>query len=202
MTDITPAQQNIQQEEVDYRSSINESTLTKIGASINFINKSGISQIGDVMFSYLTEAQFQSLRNTTWVLCNGQSVVGSDYETFTGNSSVPNASGRFPRVKDNGASVDPQGDSSLGSTRTDIFKSHVHQEQYPSTVSDQKVANPAQLSSDLTIEGSGPLTYSMGASSFYHNPSGTLSPLNTVATGSSETAPKTIVMNQFIKINQ
>ena len=38
MAEVTPAKQNIQQEEVDYKSSVSEQLLTKIAASINFIN--------------------------------------------------------------------------------------------------------------------------------------------------------------------
>lgn len=38
MADITPAKNNIKQEETDFKSAISEQLLSKIGASINFIN--------------------------------------------------------------------------------------------------------------------------------------------------------------------
>ena len=38
MADVTPAKNNIDQAEVDYRSAVSEQLLTKIGGSINFIN--------------------------------------------------------------------------------------------------------------------------------------------------------------------
>lgn len=38
MTDITVSRNNIQQEEVAFRSSVSEGTFTRIGAGINFIN--------------------------------------------------------------------------------------------------------------------------------------------------------------------
>ena len=38
MTDITAAKNNIQVEEVDFRSSVSEATFNKIGGAINFIN--------------------------------------------------------------------------------------------------------------------------------------------------------------------
>ena len=38
MAEVTPAKQNIQQEEVDFKSAVSEQLLTKIAASINFIN--------------------------------------------------------------------------------------------------------------------------------------------------------------------
>jgi hypothetical protein len=39
MTDITSARINVQQEEVAYRASVSENTFSRIGSSINFINK-------------------------------------------------------------------------------------------------------------------------------------------------------------------
>lgn len=38
MADVTPVKNNIQQEEVDYKSSLSEQLMTKISSSINFIN--------------------------------------------------------------------------------------------------------------------------------------------------------------------
>tara|TARA_A100001201_G_C4092775_1_gene202710 strand:- start:1376 stop:1918 length:543 start_codon:yes stop_codon:yes gene_type:complete len=38
MADITPAKNNIKQEETDYKSAVSEQLLTKVGGSINFIN--------------------------------------------------------------------------------------------------------------------------------------------------------------------
>ena len=38
MADVTPAKNNIDQNEVDYRSAVSEQLLTKLGGSINFIN--------------------------------------------------------------------------------------------------------------------------------------------------------------------
>lgn len=39
MADITDRRINIQQEETKYRASVSEATLTRVGASINFVNK-------------------------------------------------------------------------------------------------------------------------------------------------------------------
>lgn len=45
MTAITGARNQIQQEEVDFNSSVSEATLTRIGASINFINDHVVTRV-------------------------------------------------------------------------------------------------------------------------------------------------------------
>lgn len=198
MTDITAARLNIQQEEVDYRSAVSESMLSKIGGSINWLNANAADQIGDLRSSFLTETQFQTQRGTGWVLCDGRDVTGSDYETLTGSSNIPDVRGRFMRMKDNGRSLDPQGDAALGAGRSDTYKSHVHQEQAHDGVDTPGAVNPIQYTNDLgttdDFEGlvSTP-SQKTGAASLF--------PLNTVASGSSETAPLHIVCNYFIRIN-
>ena len=39
MTDITPSRINIQSEETAYKASVSEATLTRVGASTNFVNR-------------------------------------------------------------------------------------------------------------------------------------------------------------------
>lgn len=84
-----------------------------IGSPI--IGNSGVSNtdtVGDVRISLLTEAQFQNINGTDWVLMDGQSSAGSAYETLTGNSTVPDAVGRFLRMEGGAA-------ASLGSQQAD-----------------------------------------------------------------------------------
>jgi hypothetical protein len=117
MTDIIASKQNITVEETSNNSAISESTMTRIGGSINFINENAITQIGDIMPSILNEAQFQALRSTAWILCDGRSIAGSDLATLTGLTNAPDARGRFLRMKDNGAGVNPGGDLALGAAQ-------------------------------------------------------------------------------------
>lgn len=46
--------------------------------------------LGEVKLASLTLSQFQSIAGTNWILANGQSSVGTAYETLTGNKTVPN----------------------------------------------------------------------------------------------------------------
>jgi uncharacterized protein YlxW (UPF0749 family) len=45
--------------------------------------------IGEIKIADLSVIQFQSIAGTNWILCNGQSCVGTKYSTLTGNNTVP-----------------------------------------------------------------------------------------------------------------
>jgi hypothetical protein len=46
--------------------------------------------IGEVKIANLTVAQFQAIAGTNWLLCNGQSCVGTAYALLTSSNTVPN----------------------------------------------------------------------------------------------------------------
>ncbi len=46
--------------------------------------------LGEVKIADLTLAQFQAQAGTDWIVANGQSCVGTAFETLTGNKTVPN----------------------------------------------------------------------------------------------------------------
>lgn len=48
--------------------------------------------VGEIKLAGLTLTQFQGIAGMDWVLANGQSSVGTAYETLTGNKVVPNIS--------------------------------------------------------------------------------------------------------------
>lgn len=75
------------------------------------------SPVGSIAESMLTEAQFQALNGTGWVLADGRSVVGSMYAMATGFTTIPDLRGVFRRGKNNGradGNQDPAGERSLG----------------------------------------------------------------------------------------
>jgi hypothetical protein len=45
--------------------------------------------IGEVKLAAINLTQFQLIAGTDWILANGQSSVGTAYETLTGNKTVP-----------------------------------------------------------------------------------------------------------------
>lgn len=139
-----------------------------------------------IVQSMLTEAQFQTLNGTSWVLMDGRSVAGSAYATVTGSSTIPDARGMVLRGKNNGRSdgnQNPDGDSTLGAYQGDQIASHNHN----ITVWGGGVAN---FPSNSRIEWA-PNT-NVGSST------GTDS---IAATGGNETRMKNITVNHFIKIN-
>jgi hypothetical protein len=135
-----------------------------------------IGSVGDIVQSMLTEAQFQSLRGMDWVLMDGRSVVGSAYETITGETNIPDARGTYLRTKDNGRGLDPNGDPALGSYQDDELASHQH-------------TTPVGAFSGQVNDNPG------GDESDFENGS------VTGLTGGNETRPKTTIVNTFIKIN-
>jgi microcystin-dependent protein len=58
------------------------------------------SCVGDVVPSVLSEVQFQSLRGTGWILCDGRSITGSALAVLTGDSTAPDLRGRVVAGKD------------------------------------------------------------------------------------------------------
>ncbi|MEY3786534.1 MAG: hypothetical protein RLZ75_739 [Pseudomonadota bacterium] len=154
-----------------------------------------ILPVGTIIHSMLTIAQFSSQYGDNWVIADGRLVTGSLFESITGISQIPDLRGGFLRAK--GATLNPDGDLALGTLTAPKYASHYHQEQscsYGST----GVATPAYLLNT----SSGGVDYSIFAT-----PGGgiervaTSGPLNTVASGGNETAPVSITVNVFIRIN-
>jgi hypothetical protein len=178
MTDVISSVTRIQLEATQTRAPTSEAVAQAMGGSINYL-LDVISPVGTVIMSMLTEAQIHTeMGNSKFLLCNGQSCVGTRYETITGNSSVPVSSGRYPRGKDNGSGQDTHGDLPLGSTYVDQFGSHTHGFNYG---------------------GSGPiinvLTNLPAA-----GPTGIVT-RQTNANGGAETNPKTVIYNFFIRVD-
>lgn len=202
MTDIASVRRKVQIEETDFRSAVSESLLQKMGAVVNFLIDNSTFQVGDVVQSVLDEATFQSLRDTNWVLCDGRSVVGTDYQSITLNSNIPDLRGKFPRMKDNGAGIDPAGDLPIGTYQVDQIGQHRH-----------PLGASAQLLSERS-PFSGSNGYIVGADSSnvsgnYNNSTadfGAAIDQNlfngyTEFAGFAENRPKAVIFNYFIKIN-
>lgn len=171
--------------------------MARAGATV--INR-GTGVVGEVRSAMISEADFQAQFGTEWVLMDGQSVVGSKYETITGNSIVPDARGRFLRGKNNGrssASGNANGELALGTEQDDHTRrprgtafttnndTHSHGVNCGITL-----ANPA-TNNGFYIAGSGG---GLTTDSDVHNHSIT-------GGGDAETTPRNVTINYFIKIN-
>lgn len=116
----------INQEDFNDRIGSIEGSTAKVIIFNHLIKKPTEHKVGDVKFSFLSEVEFQNQFDDSWVLCDGRSVVGSNYQNITANSTIPDMRGQFPRVKDHGAGINPSGDLNLGVIQSDTFKEHTH----------------------------------------------------------------------------
>lgn len=87
--------------------------------------------IGEIRYSILTEEQFQKIYGKEWILMDGRDIREEELHTsglWTQNN-IPDTRGVFLRCKNNGRSdgkQNPGGDLAVGSYQSDEFKSHKH----------------------------------------------------------------------------
>ena len=63
-------------------------SLDSSGTEKEIIAHSGSSPVGSIIPAFLTLSQFQTQMGTGWIISDGSTVSGSEYEAITGNSSV------------------------------------------------------------------------------------------------------------------
>ena len=146
------------------------------------------AKVGDLVHSMLTEVQFQAQRSTNWVLADGRSVVGSEYEALTGNSSIPDSRGQFLRGKNNGRAdgqENPAGDSALGTQQTDAMQLHAHDHNAGTSSEFGSYPDGAATGPVVNVGILGPSEYLGGG----------------VPRTDVETRVKNVTVNIFIKIN-
>ena len=147
-----------------------------------------LSKVGDIVYSMLDETDFQAQRGTNWVPMDGRGVVGSQYEAITGLQTVPNAQGRFLRVHDPLGTTNPAM-TLVGGIENDQFASHRHA-VWRSNGTGNSNNVPFRGASN---EGPGVTGESEGSDSWRDDLSAFV--------GSSETRPKGLVVNAYIRID-
>ncbi|MBF0208367.1 MAG: hypothetical protein HQK53_15930 [Oligoflexia bacterium] len=189
--------------------------------------KTNTGSVGDVRASVLTPAQFREKNGSSWTLMDGSTLALTDeLRILTGMTTVPDARGRFLRMKDHSAGVDVAGDVAIGTKENDSTKrpnvdftlntnsvgNHSH------SISDPGHSHNFRCSSEpTTSSGEGVIVYSQPPighwfhawdeiqrnvtgitipNSGAHGHSGTID-----GGGDAETRPKNVVVNYFIKIN-
>lgn len=207
MTDIAGSSVPAQIESVQFNNPISEASLSSIGAVGNYLLNI-LAPVGTVWGSMLFDSgdgshpsnSFQSQLGSgnpspaTWVLADGRDVTGSRYQALTGNSTVPDLRGLMLRGSNYGGSAagtradgkqNPDGTLAPGTYSADKFASHKHTfatdyvldtntgSRGAGSDGDQYGTNPVQLDNQIQINN----------------------------TGGNETAPKTVTLNFFIRIN-
>ena len=157
--------------------------------------------IGAIFPSMLTEAQFQALNGTDWVLADGRSVAGTQYATITGSSTLPDLRGMVLRGKNNGRSdgnQDPAGERAVGAfqthataknglTASSVDSGHTHPINIYGNVA-STTGNVAGSSAGFS-QTTGP-TVSAAANI-----------TTTISAGDAETRMRNVAVNHFIRIN-
>jgi len=164
------------------------------------INQSDLNPVGMVVYADLTEAQFQSLNGTGWVLADGRSVAGSTYATVTGNTTVSDLRGVTIRSKNNGradGNQDPDGERALRS-----FQSHATAKN---GLTASQASHTHTVTGNVQMQGpAGNLSHGTGGSteSYQTNPTtDSKTPIITIGAGDNETRMRNVALNPFIKIN-
>ena len=163
-----------------------------IGNGTSWSNIGDASALGDIKASMLDEATYHSEFGAEWIIADGRSVIGSDYNTLTGQSNVPDLRGTFLRGKDGTRGLNPDGDLSLGAYSGDKLGTHTH--SYSDATVDLGSSGGAQQS----IKGN---STSSSGSPFIHTFDADTT-RTTVPAGDNETSPKSVTINYFIKINR
>jgi hypothetical protein len=157
---------------------VSESLMFAIGGGVNYcLTNSG--QVGDIVMSMLGLSAFQGLRDSTWVLLDGTSCVGTEFATLTGLTNLPDWRGTYPRACDNERGLDPNGSQVPGAYIADVVGPHAH-------------GTNAITGANIGV-GSGSAQDGIQ--------SGTFATATINNTGGTETAPKTTYANFYTKVN-
>lgn len=115
-------------EDLDGRvTSVEGSVSTTIIVNEKVVKERDNQPLGTIVWSPLALAAFQAeAADGGWLLCDGGSCAGSDYETLMTRSVVPDLRGRFIRMKDHGAGRNPDGDVATDVAQAEATKTHGH----------------------------------------------------------------------------
>ena len=156
------------------------------------------SSVGDVRSSFLSEAQFQSLNGTNWILSDGRSVTGSAFHTVTGLTTVPDCRGVGLRGKNNGRSdgnQDVAGERALGSFQMDALQGHMHDAQVTINTGTGVPDN------DSLAQGNGNNSGGSSSNTGVKGMRTSTTPNYGTVRPAAETRVKNIAVNFFVRIN-
>lgn len=185
MSDQTPTSSPIQTEATRFGSAVSQALFAKFGGDINLLLET-VLPVGSLVYSMLTEAQFQSQAGAGWVLADGRNVAGSRYQSVTGSDTLPDPRGIFLRGKNNGrvdGRENPAGELDLGTFQGHAVEAHAH----ATGVTALQDTDPANTGTIVKDEGSEYAITTETETGEY----GT----------STETRPRNVTVNIFIRIN-
>lgn len=171
-------------------------------------NGQDVFTVGEIRTAILDEQTFRELNGHEWVLMDGRSLKGIDadikpYVAHLRNDRdevvIPDARGRFLRMENNGASVDPSGDRALGTAQSDSVREHDH--EYNDVFFSYNKDHISQRGAvEVDILGDGPRNNVGTHAALDRDNDGISWDRTTHLTGDSESRPKNIAVNYFLKI--
>jgi len=172
-----------------------DTSTFKVYIGNGFVWKSIASEtaLGDIRSSILTETQFQIENGSEWIIADGRDITGSDLAILLTETFAPDLRGVFLRGKDNGRGINPDGDLPLGQFTSDKYELHNHLYN-DSTVDISATVGGAQQNArcNRTSNSGEPFIYTTDVDTTR----------TSIGAGSTETAPKSVTVNYFIKINR
>ncbi|CAD6531919.1 hypothetical protein LMG27952_02636 [Paraburkholderia hiiakae] len=136
--------------------------------------------VGDIVMSFFDETTFNAQHpGQTWRLCSGGTAPGTTWASLTNGAPLPDCQGRYPREYKSGLTPP------LGQTQEDALQRHTH-----------ALPGPWQIMGDGQGGGDNPV-----ARHAYGNTPSIYTDSGEQANFDSETRPKTIVVNFFVRVN-
>lgn len=162
--------------------------MSLVGQPVDEVLLSKVSnKVGTVVQSLLDETEFNNENPGTWKLMNGQSCVGTQLQTLTGSTSVPNlvSNGEFLRQAKAGRTI--------GSAEGDAIR-NITGEITPNFISSNPNTSSGAMTSSVQ-QTSNRYGYTGGT---YWGAKVDFDASRQVPT-SSENRPKNVAVNHFIK---
>lgn len=170
--------------EVSSGQAIEASKINEIIRKVNELERK-ILPVGSILHSLLTLEQFQSENGDCWRKLDGAPLAASDELKSFGYNFIPNAESRF--LRNTGPSS-----ASLGLTQEDSFKEHNHIGGFPRA--------SGYAYGDNSMYGT--IVSGTGYVSTQANGTYTRRYAYTSTTGGTETRPKNLTVNFFVKVKK
>lgn len=184
---ITGENLDLQEEDFAAGKAVSESNFATMAKITQWVKENFGDFIGKVQYAALTEAQFAAKKgyeiagvaeaDKKWVIMKGQSIVGSQYATETGITTLPDALGNgahFAQMRAGNSMLEYQANQN---------QAHTHNVTH---------------TTDRIAEGGGTYDFEEGTS-FGDSVSNVTK--STTSSGDSEARPNRVLLNVFIMIN-
>lgn len=191
MSDFIGEAEILDSNDAKYSTANSEFLIKRYAAFANNLVKSLRQPLGTIKKSPLSEIDFQAENGTNWVLCDGQSITGSDLATLTGNTLAPDLITEYSWLTQSDDQLN------LWDQSEDDVKAHRHKIFQSANFNDGayfgSAANNRYLENSMYAGG--------GVGTTFWGNNGSEPTIGVTNTEGTETKPNTVKSNFFIKVN-